>query len=204
MVKHVRIREAEGAQRTPCSRYSKRRSGLDLFMLSSHPNVFNKIKSAKMMSFLFPEDLNVARPSVTRRPSLNTTYQSATSSNTPPMPSSLPPTVPRLESPPPPSHAPPAIPITKEKPIISVTQLDLPATQVESRRTKSDRSAQSRMSLSRLRSKREAKSAAKREKMSTEVDVFLPPLSPVVDDEFWRTGRYPTSPQSAGLAFVPF
>lgn len=157
-----------------------------------------------MMSFLFPEDLNVAHPSVTKQPSFNTTESSTAPSSTPPMPSRSPPALPSLETPPPPSYAPPFIPVTKERSRISATQLDLPAPQDDARRSKSDRSGQGKMSLSRLRSKREAKSAAKREKVSTEVDVFLPPLSPVVDDEFWRTGRYPTSPQSAGVAFVPF
>lgn len=204
MVKHIRNREAEGAQCTPCTSYSKGRSDLDLSILYSQPNTSSKIISAKMMSFLFPEDLSVAHPSVNKQPSFNTTESSTAPTSTPPMPSRSPPALPSLETPPLPAYAPPPLPATKEKPLISVTQLDLPALQDDARRSKSHRSDQGRMSLSRLRSKREAKSAAKREKITTEVDVFLPPLSPVVDDEFWRTGRYPTSPQSAGVAFAPF
>lgn len=156
------------------------------------------------MFFLFPEDLNVAHPPVTKQPSFNATESSTSTSSAPPMPSRSPPTLPPLETPPPPAYAPPPIPVAKETPLISVTQLDLPPPQADMRRSKGDRSGQGRMSLSRLKSKREAKSAAKREKVSTEVDVFLPPLSPVVDDEIWRTGRCPTSPQSAGVAFAPF
>lgn len=61
------------------------------------------------------------------------------------------------------------------------------------------------MGLSRFKSKREAKGAAKVEKKVEKVDLVLPPLSPVVDEEFWRTGRYPTSsPLSAGVAYAPF
>ncbi|KAM0722408.1 hypothetical protein Q7P37_001849 [Cladosporium fusiforme] len=153
-----------------------------------------------MMSFLFPEDLNVASRPCTKQTSITTTEPAEADIDCPPMPARSPPAIPCSKIPPPPAYAPPPVPVTKERPLISVTQLDMNITHSEVDKTKSSRASRSLASLSRLKSKREAKQITKKERAITKVDVILPPLSPDVDDEFWRTGRYPTSPQSIGMA----
>jgi hypothetical protein len=87
-----------------------------------------------------------------------------------------------------------------------VTELSIPNQRIEPdlQRTKSKRSYQQVIPFSQLRDRREAKAVSQAEKLASRVEVSLPPVSPVVDEEFWRTGRYPSSPQGFAMAHVPF
>lgn len=148
-----------------------------------------------MISFLFPEDLKVASAPPSQAPLYKTKEYQAS----PHMPSRLPPRVPNRNPPPPPVLA------QKDQPAISITELNPTANHIpEVKRMKSKRSLRAIASLSHLRGVKEARAVADRENATPKVDIVLPPLSPVVDDEFWRTGRYPTSPGSGGVAFVAF
>jgi hypothetical protein len=55
-----------------------------------------------------------------------------------------------------------------------------------------------------LRDRREAKAVAREAEATAAFDVFLPPLSPIVDEEFWRTGKYPSSTDGFAMVHVPF
>jgi len=70
---------------------------------------------------------------------------------------------------------------------------------------KSKRSSRQFASVVRLKDdRREVKAVAQADKTTMRAEAYLPPLSPVVDEEFWRTGRYPSSPQGFTMAHVPF
>lgn len=155
-----------------------------------------------MISFLFPEDLKVASAPLSQAP----LYKPKEYQASPTMPSRLPPLVPnRNPPPPPPTYSPPPIPASKYQPAISIREFNPTANHSpEVKRMKSKRSLRAIASLSHLRGVREARAVADRENATPKVDIVLPPLSPVVDDEFWRTGRYPTSPAGGGVAFVAF
>lgn len=158
-----------------------------------------------MNSFLFPEDLAGPTPlsSQPRLPSLEKAAATPNHPGLPPMPTRAPPRTPRqdnsLLSSPLPTRAPPPIPTVKEEPAISIIELNIAShePQPDLQRKKSKREV---ISFSHLRGTREPKA----KKPSAKPAVELPPLSPIVDDEFWRTGRYPTSPQGFMLAHVPF
>ncbi|GAB7328683.1 hypothetical protein MBLNU13_g00606t1 [Cladosporium sp. NU13] len=107
------------------------------------------------------------------------------------MPTRAPPTIPQqnVSAPPPPTYAPPPVPVMKEKPSISVTELSIsdgkqmPGLQ----RSKSMWSRREIVGVSSFKERREAKARAAA--AMPEIDVVLPPLSPIVDEEFWRTGN---------------
>lgn len=161
-----------------------------------------------MHSFLFPEDIN--SPSTQPRlqqPTANSrkTTQEISKATTPRMPARAPPTIPQpnVSAPPPPTYAPPPIPMMKEKPAISITELTIPDRKQEPglQRSKSMWSRRDIIGVSSFKEKREARARAA--VAMPEIDV-LPPLSPVVDEEFWRTGRYPTSPLGSGMVHLAF
>jgi hypothetical protein len=162
-----------------------------------------------MNSFLFPEDISgplASMPNNLQKPNHGTI-----NARTPPMPSRSPPMAPQQNPngsshPPQPSHAPPPPPPAKDKPVVLVTELSIPNQQLESdlQRTKSKRSYRQVIGYSQLKDRREAKAVSQAKKLSSRLEVSLPPLSPVVDDEFWRTGRYSSSPQGFAMAHVPF
>lgn len=165
-----------------------------------------------MHSFLFPEDLN--GPSTRQRPQQSTANNTRkmiqeTSRALPPrMPTRAPPSIPQhnISAPPPspPTYAPPPIPMTKEKPAISITELSIPDQSQEPglQRSRSKWSRREISSISRIRERREAKARAAA--AMSEVEVALPPLSPVVDEESWRTGRYSPSPRGEGMGYLAF
>jgi hypothetical protein len=163
-----------------------------------------------MNSFLFPEDISgplAPTPNNPQEPKHRTI-----NARTPPMPSRPPPVIPQQNlsgsspSPPQPSHAPPPPPLAKDKPVVLVTELSIPNQKLEPdlQRTKSKRSYRQVIGFSQLKDRREAKAVSQANKWSSGLEVSLPPLSPVVDEEFWRTGRYPSSPQGFAMAHVPF
>lgn len=161
-----------------------------------------------MHSFLFPEDINGPSTQRTQQRSTPNTRKPAQriSGTSPQMLTRAPPTIPQHDifAPPPPSYAPPPIPAAKEKAAVSVTELAMPVQKQDSRlqRSQSKWSRREIASISGLKERRAAKARAAA--AMAEVDVVLPPLSPVVDEEFWRTGRYPTSPLSLGMVHVAF
>lgn len=183
-----------------------------------------------MNSFLFPEDLDgpsihfaqrrltVAasnRKAVSTVKSAPPQMPSRSPSSIPapeisalPPPTRAPPSIPQQDSspPPPPAYAPPPIPASQEKAVISIATCAAPNHEQDPKlqRTKSKRSYRQMTSLSGFREKREAKALARAEEAAARIEVVLPPLSPVVDDEFWRTGRYPTSPLGGGMVHVAF
>jgi hypothetical protein len=124
------------------------------------------------------------------------------------MPTRAPPTTPQHDrpAPPPPAHAPPPIPSMKEKAVVSVTELSIPDRQPEPelRKTKSKWSQRQMPSITGLRDKIEAKAVARAAEAAAAIDVWLPPLSPIVDEEFWRTGKYPSSTDGFAMVHVPF
>lgn len=160
-----------------------------------------------MHSFLFPEDID--RPST--RPRLQQSAASTrkptqrTNATPPQMPTRAPPTIPQqtISAPPPPTYAPPPIPVMKEKPAISITELTIPDQRQgpELHRSKSKWSRREIIGISSFKERREAKARAAA--ALHEIDVVLSDLSPVVDEEFWRTGRYPTEP-GMGMVHVVF
>lgn len=158
-----------------------------------------------MHSFLFPENIDRPSPYPFQQPvlSLEKATVPTTTTAPPPMPTRAPPAAPQQRVSPsvpsPPARAPPPIPMTKEEPAISVVELHVSSHEPhpELRRAKSKRQI---ISLSLIRSKREPRA----EKTPTKAVVALPPLSPIVDDDFWETGRYPSSPQNFMMAHVPF
>ena len=160
-----------------------------------------------MNSFLFPEDI-----SSPVAPAPNSLRKTTTNAKSPPIPSRAPPMVPQQQlslsypSPPQPSHVPPPPPLAKEKPAISVTELSIPNRQIESnlQRTKSKRSYRQAIGFSQLKDRREARAFPQAQRVVKRSEVSLPPLSPVVDEEFWRMGRYPSSPLGFTMAHVPF
>jgi hypothetical protein len=91
----------------------------------------------------------------------------------------------------------------KEKPAISSTELTMPDRKQEPglQRSKSMWSRRDIIGVSSFKERREARARAAA--AMPEIDV-LPPLSPVVDEEFWRTGRYPTSPLGSGMVHLAF
>ena len=160
-----------------------------------------------MHSFLFPEDINgpSTRPRL-QQSSTNTRKTTQETSKAPPrMLTRAPPTIPQqnVSAPPPPTYAPPPIPTMKEKPSISITELAIPHHKQEPglQRSKSMWSRRDIIGVSSFKERREARARAAA--AMPEIDV-LPPLSPVVDEEFWRTGRYPTSPLGSGMVHLAF
>jgi hypothetical protein len=91
----------------------------------------------------------------------------------------------------------------KEKSAISITKLSIPDQRhgPELQRSKSKWSRREIVSLANFKERREPKARATA--ALPEIEVVMPPLSPVVDDEFWRTGRYPTEP-GMGVVHVVF
>jgi len=168
-----------------------------------------------MHSFLFPEDITSpsTRPRAQRFPANFSKTTQETNRATPRMPTRAPPTIPQQQNvsapPPPPTYAPPPVPMmkVKEKPAtaISITELSLsiPDQPQEPglQRSKSRWSRRQIIKVSSFKERREAKARAA--VAMPEIDVVLPPLSPIVDEEFWRTGRYPTSP-GMGMVHVAF
>jgi hypothetical protein len=177
---------------------------------SSLLHFLNNPAITTMHSFLFPEDLNgpPAQPSQRLFASRKSKPAPRITTALPKMPSRAPPTIPQHDhpAPPPPAHAPPPIPSTKEKAIVSVTELSIPDRQPEPelRRTKSKWSQRQIPGISGLRDRREAKAVAREAEATAAFDVFLPPLSPIVDEEFWRTGKYPSSTDGFAMVHVPF
>ena len=162
-----------------------------------------------MNSFLFPED--ISSPLGPMSTNLRKSTHGIANARTPPMPSRKPPMAPQQSrpesSPPQPSHGPPPPPPpAKDKPVVLITEFSIPSQQIEPdlQRAKSKRSYRQVIGFSQLKGRREAKAASQAEKIASRLEVSLPPLSPVVDDEFWRTGRYPSSPQGFTMAYVPF
>ena len=161
-----------------------------------------------MHSFLFPEDIGSLSASLPRIP--QESGFEITNTKSPPMPSRAPPGVPQQNTsrthvpPPQPSYAPPPPPpCQKDKPTISITELNTPNHRPEPhlKRKKTTRSYRQLISLSQSNDQ----TVSRADKTSSRVEVHLPPLSPVVDEEFWRTGRYPSSPQGGfAMAHVPF
>jgi hypothetical protein len=88
-------------------------------------------------------------------------------------------------------------------PAISITEVSIPDQRQEPglQRSKSKWSRREIVGISTFKERREAKARAAA--AMPEIDVVLPPLSPVVDEEFWRTGRYPTEP-GMGVVHVVF
>jgi hypothetical protein len=163
---------------------------------------------AAMNSFLFPEDISspvALGPNDRQRSALE-----IITARTPPMPSRMPPMAPQQDisrsSPPQPCRAPPPPPPVKDKPVVLVTELSIPDRQLDSnlQRTKSKRSFRQAIGFSQLKNRKDAKAVSQAERFAARSDVSLPPLSPVVDEEFWRTGRYPSSQQGFTMAHVPF
>jgi hypothetical protein len=162
-----------------------------------------------MNSFLFPEDISspvALGPNDRQKSALE-----IITARTPPMPSRMPPMAPQQDisrSSPPPQlcRAPPPPPPVKDKPVVLVTELSIPDRQLDSnlQRTKSKRSFRQAIGFSHLKNRRDAKVTSQVERFAARSDVSLPPLSPVVDEEFWRTGRYPSSPLGFSMAHVPF
>lgn len=164
-----------------------------------------------MHSFLFPEDLNGPTALSSQRrsaPSIHATKPVSKTRIPPQMPTRAPPTIPQhnLSAPPPPAYAPPPIPVMKENPTISITELNVSTPKQEPglQRTKSKWSHRQMTSLASLKERREARAVARAAEDAAVIDVVLPPLSPIVDEEFWRTGRYPSSPRGFDLVHVPF
>jgi hypothetical protein len=91
----------------------------------------------------------------------------------------------------------------KEKPAISITELTIPDSRPEPelQRSKSKWSRREMVSFSNFKERREARARAA--VALPEINVVLPDLSPVVDEEFWRTGRHPTEP-GMGMVHVVF
>jgi hypothetical protein len=91
----------------------------------------------------------------------------------------------------------------KEKPAISITELTIPDSSPGPglQRSKSKWSRREIIGISGFKERREAKARAA--VTLPEIEVLLPDLSPVVDEEFWRTGRYPTEP-GMGMVHVVF
>lgn len=189
------------------------------------------LTSITMNSFLFPEDLDGPSMQSTRQQAIVSTRRPvpAMKNKPPQMPNRAPPNIPEREisvlppptrappaipqqhssPPPPPAYAPPPIPDLQEKTTISIVTCATSDHEQDPKlqRTKSKRSYRQIASLSGFKEKREAKALARAQEAATRIEVVLPPLSPVVDDEFWRTGRYPTSPLSplgSGLVHVAF
>jgi hypothetical protein len=161
-----------------------------------------------MHSFLFPEDIDGPLTQRTQRqfaPSTRKPIQGDTGV-LPRMPTRAPPIIPQqtVSTPPPPTYAPPPIPMVKEKAAVSITEIAVPDLKQEPglQRSKSIWSRRETVSISSFKERREAKARAAAD--MPDIDVFLPPLSPVVDEEFWRTGRYPTSPLGLGMVHVAF
>jgi hypothetical protein len=165
------------------------------------------VDSAKMHSFLFPEDINgpSTRPRLQQSTASTRKPTQRTNATPPRMPTRAPPTIPQqaISAPPPPTYAPPPIPMMKEKPAISITEVSIPDQRQEPglQRSKSKWSRREIVGISTFKERREAKARAAA--AMPEIDVVLPPLSPVVDEEFWRTGRYPTEP-GMGVVHVVF
>jgi len=94
----------------------------------------------------------------------------------------------------------------KEKPSISITELTIPnqRQEPELQRWKSKWSRREIIGISSFKERREAKARAA--EALAEIEVVLPPLSPVVDEEFWRTGRYSvaTSPRGEAMGYLAF
>lgn len=163
-----------------------------------------------MNSFLFPEDLDGPSMQSTHRRITTSTRNPVPAANNSPqqMPTRAHPSISSqdITTPPPPAYAPPPVPDLKEKAIVSIVTCPISDHEPEQQlqRTKSKRSYFQKASLSSFKEKREARALARAEEAASRVEVVLPPLSPVVDDEFWRTGRYPTSPLSNGLVHVAF
>lgn len=170
------------------------------------------IDLAKMHSFLFPEDINGSptrqRPQQSTTSPRRTTTQETTRAPPPRMPTRAPLTIPQqnFSAPPPPTYAPPPIPMLKEKPAISITELAILDQRQEPglQRSKSKWSRREIINLSSFKERREAKARAA--EAMPEIEVVLPPLSPVVNEEFWRTGRYSvaTSPRGDGMGYLAF
>lgn len=164
--------------------------------------------SSNMHSFLFPEDINdpSTRPRLQQSAASTRKTTQETSKAPPQMPTRAPPTIPRqsVSAPPPPAYAPPPIPVMKEKPAISITEITISDRKQEPglQRSKSMWSRREIISVSSFKERREARARAAA--AMPEIDVVLPPLSPVVDEEFWRTGRYPTSPLGSGIVHMAF
>jgi hypothetical protein len=163
---------------------------------------------AKMHSFLFPED--ITGPSTRPRAQQTTansrrTIQETNRAPPPQMPSRAAPTVPEQDvcAPPPPTYAPPPIPMmkVKEKPATAISITELSLRIPDQQQEPGLRRSRSKFSVSSFKERREAKARAAA--TMSDIDVVLPPLSPVVDEEFWRTGRYPTSP-GMGMVHVAF
>jgi hypothetical protein len=164
-----------------------------------------------MNSFLFPEDISspvALLPNTGQKSTLE-----IASARSPPTPSRAPTMAPQQQvsrsssTPSQPTYAPPPPPpLPKGKPVISVTELDIPDQQPDSNlhRTKSKRSYRQAIGFSQLKDRREAKAFPPAQKVVKRSEVSLPPLSPVADEEFWRTGRYPSSPLGFTMAHVPF
>jgi hypothetical protein len=190
--------------------------------LYQHHTVFlSYLATTTMHSFLFPEDLNepprhssqqIFKSTRTLEPIQTATKRLPQIPNcaVPAIPerdllqlsppTEAPPMRPQYDStvtPPPPAYAPPPIPLPQGKAVILVTEVGAPDhKQVPTlRRTKSKWSQ-----ISGSRERREAKAVARAAVMGG----CMPPLSPVVDDEFWRTGRYPSSPQGVAMVHVAF
>jgi hypothetical protein len=163
-----------------------------------------------MHSFLFPEDLNGLPVQSSQQPHASRKSRPASRTNTesPKMPARAPPTTPQhgRPTPPPPTHAPPPIPSIKAKAVVSVTELSIPDRQPEPglQRTKSKWSQRQIPSIISLRDRREAKAETRAAEATAAIDVLLPPLSPIIDEEFWRTGRYPSSTDGCAMVHVPF
>lgn len=162
-----------------------------------------------MNSFLFPEDISspvALAPNDRQKSALE-----ITNVRTPPMPSRMPPMAPQQDTsrsfpPSQPCRAPPPPPPVKDKPVVLVTELSIPDRQLDSnlQRTKSKRSYRQAIGFSYLKNRRDAKATSQAERFAARSDVSLPPLSPVVDEGFWRTGRYSSSPLGFSMAHVPF
>lgn len=152
-----------------------------------------------MNSFLFPEDLHASTAPIVK--SSDTTRSITTVSNKKTqLHERAPPAIPNRKPPPPPTIvAETGTDLLKEKPVVSITELGIPTTERSTEEPTTTRAMRQSISLKRLKSEREQKRSE-----VTATKIILPPLSPVVDDEFWRTGRYPSSPQGTGSAFMIF
>lgn len=166
------------------------------------------LESAKMHSFLFPEDITgpSTRPRLQQSAASTRKTSQETSKAPPRMPTRAPPTIPQqnVSTPPPPTYASPPVPTMKEKPTISIIELAISDRKQEPglQRSKSMWSRRETIGISSFKERREAKARAAA--AMPEIDVVLPPLSPIVDEEFWRTGRYPTSPLGSGMVHLAF
>ena len=162
-----------------------------------------------MRSFLFPEDINGSstRPRLQQQSSASTRKTTQEISEAPPrMPTRAPPTIPQqnVSAPPPLTHAPPPIPMMKEKPAISITELAISDRKQELGLQRSKRIWSRREIIRVSNFKKGSEAKARAAAAMPEIDVVLPLLSPVVDEEFWRTGRYPNSPLGSGMVNLAF